>query len=182
MTKQAKLRPVSPGIPFAVLSSMTSTFEADDDLPFDVTLEIEFDDSVGRFVCVSMTCARAAGGPPIGTEEMRRVNVSGLIRTALIDATTSFLTPVNPKQNPEWNEAWHALNTDPHAIREGGPTDLTLRATAIIYSRAFAAGEPPVETVARELGITRATAARWVATARNDRGYLRKTDPRRART
>jgi hypothetical protein len=181
MTPQARPHQLTPGMPFVVLAPITERFTADDDLPFDVELMIDFDEEAGRLVCTDFRQTRVPGGPSIGTEASRRVNVSGLTRAAIHAAAAGlFFTLPNPQRHPEWNEAWTALQSDAHAVAKLGPTELAIRSVAILYAQSFAAGEPPVETVARELGITRATAARWVATARNDRGYLRETEPRRA--
>lgn len=59
--------------------------------------------------------------------------------------------------------------------------DAHWREVARIYSEAWQAGDDPTSAVARHYYVAKSTAAKWVAKARNQLGYIPKTDKGRAR-
>lgn len=67
------------------------------------------------------------------------------------------------------------LDEDVDRIKRDGPTDQALRLVAYLYRLALVVGEPPTQTVERNLRLARSTAGRWVSLARK-RGFLGKAE------
>ncbi len=61
---------------------------------------------------------------------------------------------------------WTGVASPPDGIADQGPTDEVLSWVAQTYALARAFNAPPTKAVQDELGVSRATAGRWVAEAR----------------
>jgi hypothetical protein len=121
-----------------------------------------------RYVCAELRMWQLDGGPPVTGEAIRAVPVKHLVRRAI---RMQLYEPT------EWDDrGWEsrfelmpAAKPPPDAKRHG--TDEMARWVAQVYQLAVALNEPPTKTVQDELGVSRATAGRWVAEAR-ERGLL----------
>ncbi len=91
-----------------------------------------------------------------------------------VDAERFAATVEADKVRGEWTDP--ALGRTTFAE---GPTDEALQAAATVYRLAHACGEPPTKAVEDRFGLTRSTAGRYVAKAR-ERGLLKQTTPGKA--
>lgn len=129
----------------------------------------------GGFDCVELTARQAPGGQPVSSEALRRVQVSTLMQ-----------------------QAWQLLGFRdddgvvvargggggalPLAVRQSWPAKdraLALRHAALAYEVAAAAGQQPTKAVQSAFAVSRATASRMIAEAR-ERGLITAPAPRRA--
>lgn len=138
-----------------------------EDFPFVVRLVAALDN--GRMVVESFTLERHAGGPPVTGEALRSVRVAQFLRDAVWDAAVDDLD----------EEVASLMQSDPATITAGGKTDEALKAVSLAYRLAFVRGDSPRHAVMEMLGVSRATATRWV-TAAVERGLLDASVARRA--
>lgn len=126
--------------------------------PYDVSMTVALKGA--RFVCKSLTVTMRDSGEPVTGEGLRLVPVGRLMREAV------------------WTVLEEARGPDPFTVgpedAADGPTDAAIRKVATVYQVAYALGEAPTARVAEVFSLTRATAGRWIRTAR-DRGYLGET-------
>lgn len=168
-------------VPREITATFTPTSPRDEP-PFPVTVRVGFDGE--QYVCVELTC-HAEADRPLTTDLLRRVPVQGMVRLAVISAA---------KQVSVDRETGPASRYDINRVAGGkrikliefmpdvtsqGPTDEALRAVATIYRLAHAVGDPPTRAVEDELRLSRATAGRWIAKAR-EKGFLGQTRQGRA--
>lgn len=135
---------------------------------FDLEMDIVFDGT--RYVCRSLRLEQREGGHPVTTEALREVPVKRMIKTALEWTMLEWSGP------PEGVQVAKSQPRRPPAdLAKGGMTDEALRWVVQIHELATVLGDPPTKGVQDELGISRATAGRWVAEARR-RGMLPPVD------
>lgn len=133
------------------------------DPPFDAAGIAVFVD--GRFVVESLTLKRVDGGPPITNEQLRLVPVAELVRKGIKRAVEVSVrtSGVMLGLSSDW--------TDVAELRKAGATDETLQYVSARYRMAYACWDPATDAVADAIGVSRATAGRWIAKARRA-GYL----------
>jgi hypothetical protein len=136
---------------------------------YDVTLGLSF--SGGRYVCDRLTLARRPGGPPVTGEAVRAVPVARLLRWGVRHLLMEVV-----ERGPDGSLIAEPLGDMPADLAERGPTEISLRWVARVYTMAVACGDPPTAAVEKTLRLPRSTAGRWVSAAR-DRGYLGPTTP-----
>jgi hypothetical protein len=71
--------------------------------------------------------------------------------------------------NPDGRQPWG--RQVPSDVAKEGPTDRALRWVAHIYRYGLAIGYKPTKAVAEAVGLSRPTAGRWIAAAR-EKGFL----------
>jgi hypothetical protein len=139
---------------------------------------VRFDERLRRYTCDELCLARGEGGPPITTESLRQVPIGVLIDSSIrISLLVDFRdapgdmpdTALRDLPNPDGREPWGRV--PPQGLAKEGPTDRSLQWVAHLYRLSVALGEQPTATVQELMGLSRATAGRWVGTAR-ERGYL----------
>lgn len=143
----------------------TTTVETIDDPSSAYIVEIELDLVGENDVVKAVTFRPRVDGLPISTEGVREVPLGRLINMATrrlwIDRSSS--TPATLKLG------WRTLERD--SLLELVATD---------YRAAVAWREPPTKAIAEGYRVSRATAGRWVAEAR-ERGLLDTPAPFRAK-
>jgi len=157
----------------------------------------------GRPVCEQLRLERRPGGPPITGTELRDVKLADYVRRATDELLRELLATENPSGpvtvtvtdfgtatlDSEPFDAGHAavrvggLTLTPgyraqtRAPRRPGPvSDAVLRDVAAVYREALLVRAGPTNAVRDGLGVSRATAGRWVAMARA-RGLLGPAQP-----
>ena len=134
--------------------------------------DIRFDPELRRYVCDKFTAVRDATRPssPITTELLRRVKVAYLIKEIVHGEDEMGGPYVRVLDNPGDRDPWGILAPDD--VRAEGPSDRALRWTAHLYRYAYALSfTSPTAAVETGLGVSLATAPRWVGLARRA-GYL----------
>lgn len=126
------------------------------ELPYDLEVEVDFAD--GRLVVSSLLVKRKADGPAVRTQDLMRVKLGDLLHQAVMSGQVLMY-----RSEPD--------ETPPAEVAAAGPTPEALQLVARFYRLAYVSGNPPTVTVAKELGITRATAERWISRCRQQ-GYL----------
>jgi hypothetical protein len=143
------------------------------------SVEVELDvavDNYGRAHCGEVRVRALALADPVTREVLRNVPLRRLIREAVNGASMKItetlpdgaqvIEPLTPAEREALDERFG------RRPRRGSPiTDDNLRGVAERYSEALKRGDPPTQSVARELNVARSTASRWVAKAR-ERGFL----------
>lgn len=114
-------------------------------LPCDIEFRAVLEE--GRYR-IDWFTARRRGGDSVTLEMLRDIAVASL----LSEATESLLSEAGGYEESQ-DRAW-----DPEA---------DLKYAAVLYRVAHACGRPPTIEVADKLGISRATAGRWIAEARH---------------
>jgi hypothetical protein len=140
---------------------------------YDIEAVIALDADAERYVCQEFWMRQREGGPPVTGEAIRAVPIQQLVKTAIrlahlekkgpADADGVVPSGLVPGAKP------------PEGLAKQGPTDEVLRWVAQTYNLAEVINEPPTKTVQDQLGISRATAGRWVAEARK-RGLISPLD------
>ena len=137
------------------------------DLPCSpITLDLELHDD--RYVCVTIHADDGLTG-----EMLRQIPVAEIVRRAVSDS----LDQLKPSRDGGFSIVLGAARP-PKPTGRTGPSDDLLRHVAFVYRVALLAGDAPTEAVAKEVGIPRATAGRWIASAR-EKGFLIASAPRR---
>jgi hypothetical protein len=134
------------------------------DLDFDAVFE------AGRFVVEQLTVHRRSDGPPVTTEGLREIPVAALLRAAV---------EFNVKHTAQTGATGRTTSWLEVQRRGSSPSDLELEIVAGAYRAAYAAGAPPTQAVMEKLGVSRSTASRRIALAR-ERGLLGPATPRKA--
>ena len=132
-------------------------------------LEVAVDDA-GAPSCVSLT---VHGDKPVTTEVVRQLRVDELVRVAVAEAArpyeqagASIRMPIFPAPD-ERAELYERFAKGGRRPRRGSPvSEETLHRVAALYRAALKNGDPPTSTIAEALRVTRSTASRWVAKAR----------------
>lgn len=146
-------------------------------------LEIEFVDGAPRVRRIELA------GEHITGETLRRLQIGRLTRQAVAGAFLSAQRAevdgqpaliIDQSRTEAAANAYNEYVQDARRPRSGAPlTDDDLQNVADLYRAALADGRPPTQTIANEMHASRATAARWVARAR-ERGLLGAAIPGRA--
>jgi hypothetical protein len=159
---------------FAVVSPFEARFEPDqgDDLPYAITLRAALQE--GRFVVESLCAERLPDGEPVTSEGIRGIGIASLLREVTV---LSLL--LSEERGPSVSRRSPIDLPDLRKLAADGVTDEVLRYVALIYRLGFAVSFAPTGEVVEAFGISRATAGRWIAQAR-ERGYLGKAADRRA--
>lgn len=144
--------PVAPGL--ASLCKLPVPFTATGD-GLDLTGSLDLVD--GRFVLSEVTVRSAEG---VTGERLRRIPVGDIVRTLALDIALA----VRPTGSADGSARMEPLGYPP-AGRGKGPTDEQLRYARSVWRFAKAVGDPPTQTVAKEMGVSVPTATRWIARA-----------------
>lgn len=187
--------------PFALPERIWATITPDDASVPVCRLEVVVEH--GRPVCNGLRLERRPGGPPVTGTELRAVPVAEYVRRAADELLRELVATENPDGpvtltdpqfgtvpvNSERFDDQHvairvvgltltkAYRATTRAPRKRGPiTDDVLREVAAVYRAASFAGPAPTNAVRDQMGVSRATAGRWVAMAR-ERGLLGKASP-----
>lgn len=115
---------------------------------------------------------RPREGQAIGTENLRRLNISRYLQAARTAATLRArgpgkLTRVRDEDIPDLYEIYRPVRGAPKPRL----SDEALARAVEVYRQAVIAGDPPTQTVAKVLHLERSTAGRWMVEARR-RGLL----------
>jgi hypothetical protein len=140
-------------------------------LPYRVEIDVSLEGE--RFVCDALRAERKKGGPPVTSEGIRKLPVGELIRTAATDYGVIHRVKANPKAKGSVIMAPARLGGF-ERFADGGATDEALEYVALVYRLAYACNENPTKAVMDSFGLARATAGRWIASAR-ERGFLGKS-------
>lgn len=144
-----------------------------------ISLDIEVSrDGIGR--CLAVEVRAGSRSDPL-TSASLRLPLATLTRQAVAAAARMY-TPVGESDQPVFRllstpsdageDFYQGFTEKARRPRSGSPlTDDHLRQVAELYRAAVKRGDPPDETIAREMHAARSTAARWVAKAR-ERGIL----------
>ncbi len=167
-TKGYRLGPIDGPVikfPAGLVTPSRLLLTVEDPEGYDLELEIAFEGD--RYVCRELRMRQREGGPPVTGEALRDVTVRNYVRTGI------RLAVMKEEQAPDGTSVLRSAlgRKPPKGLAKQGPTDEVLRWVAQIYGLAVALNEPPTKSVQDELGVSRATAGRWVAEARN-RGLL----------
>lgn len=127
----------------------------------------------GRYELTRLQITAVDGAHPgITTEVLRHLSVGDIVRNAtvtdkaLLERTRGF--------------AWGVISLeDRDRMREAGPVTETLEAVSRIVTIATALRQPVNSTIQRIFNVSRPTADRWVAKAR-ERGLLAESERSRA--
>lgn len=137
-----------------------------------VTVLVRFDEELRRYACDEVKISRDGRPAPISTETLRRLPLADMIRGVIRVALLVNGQPTALRDQPPAGgvEPWGRVM--PEGLAKEGPTDRVLRWVAHFYRLSVALDEPqPTATVQELMGVSRATAGRWVTAAR-DRGFL----------
>jgi hypothetical protein len=133
---------------------------------YDLELEIAFQD--GRYVCSGLRMRQHDDRGPVTGDAIRSVPIKMLVRQGVY---AYLLEEQEPAEEGVRLIAWRDKVKPPEDLAKQGATEETLRWVAQTYELAVALNDPPTKTVQDMLGVSRATAGRWVAEARK-RGLL----------
>lgn len=136
-----------------LLMPAISTVKVTDWNGFDIELRAEL--VAGRYECAQIRMTRHGGGPEVTNELLRTVPVARLMKDGLLSAAT-LMTGVGPL---------------PSGVDASNPSPEVLRWVSRVYVLARAVGDAPKQALASGLGVSPATAGRWIARARSA-GYL----------
>lgn len=143
--------------------------EHDRSTVYDVELEIVAlpmsDERAGRFACREVVVRQRQGGPMVTSEGLRSVPIGRLVHGVAVgnvervgqSASLDALGELNPQRLAR--------------LREAGPTQETLATVARIYRWGLVIGDAPGVMVEENFDVSRRTAGRWIALAR-ERGHL----------
>lgn len=112
-------------------------------------------------------------GRPVTTEDLRAVRVANL--TSYAARKVMRRHDWNPETGTAKLGRAGVYEDDVEYVQEHGLDDRTLQIVAHTYRLAMITSKPPTKTVEEWLGVSRATAGRWVAAAR-EKGYLGKSE------
>lgn len=133
----------------------------------DLEMGIELKDR--RFVCTDLRIKKRSDGPAITGELLREVRVHEILRD-LVQLTVMRINHDRCEGEKVFVDLADHMRP-PEGTGKRGADDETLRWVAQAYEVAYALNEPPTKSVQTALGVSRATAGRWVAEARR-RGML----------
>ncbi|MGH2817402.1 MAG: hypothetical protein ACRDJS_02935 [Actinomycetota bacterium] len=138
-------------------------------LPYRVEIDVSLKGE--RFLCEALRAERKKGGPPVTSEGIRKLPVGELIRTAAL--AYIHRVKANPKEKGSVIITPTRL-TGFERFASSGATDEALEYVALVYRLAYACNDSPTKAVMDAFGLPRATAGRWIASAR-ERGFLGKS-------
>jgi hypothetical protein len=132
--------------------------------------EVEFEVEVGEDGSAACLALTVHEGEPLTTEVLRGVHVSKLLRAALTEAARPYeqlesgiRVPVF-SSNDDRAKLYERFGKTGRRPRRGSPlTKENLSRVAELYRAALENGDPPTQTVADAMHVTRSTASRWVA-------------------
>jgi hypothetical protein len=144
----------------------------------EVTLDVDVDDQ-GVATCRRIELSAEL----VNGELLRRVPVGRLVAAAMTAAHFRFVPRDEPSggalridfgekiarlpSGAESVEFYERYAQNARRPRRGSPlTEENLRQVADLYRAAMRRGDPPTQTIAQAMHITRSTASRWVAAAR----------------
>ncbi|WP_330133001.1 hypothetical protein [Rhodococcus artemisiae] len=154
---------------FAQVPARVTATAADDDIePIEHHVELEIDVVEGRLACTELRAARTEGGPPITSDHLRRIPVGSWVELAA--EKLNVVQAIEPTPDGESfraiDFAWPSTE-----FVDDGPTEEALESISQIFAFCMATGQKPIAVLAREYGLTKQTASRWIATAKR-RGIL----------
>lgn len=117
---------------------------------YQVSADVELER--GRYRCRELLVSQGESGEPVTGEALRAIPLAQLIRAGL--------------NHVERLAALMGRAERPPVTTRGGPTPEVLAWLAHQYRRAYAVGDPPKQAVAQGLGVSIATAGRWISRAR----------------
>lgn len=161
----------------------------DPDMPI-CRLRVAIED--GRPVCTELRCERRPGGRPLSGRVLRDIPLTTYVHDVVANFAFRFTRSAEQGDGPELEldgkPAWRldiALRPEPSptsADRESARTmlrarlrqprrgipisDDDLREIAALYRAAVLEGRPPTKTVSDAMHVSRPTASRWIARAR----------------
>jgi hypothetical protein len=146
---------------------------SDDAEPLDYDLELTLDVVAGRMQCTDLRVTRRPGGPPVTSENLRRIPIASMVGFAI--QHVGVVMEAEP--DPDWDVGYREVpyQPPPDDFAAGGMTDEALEHTARVYRWAMATGAKPYGVLERDFNLPRAKASRWIATARR-RGILGPID------
>ena len=147
----------------------------DDREPLDYDIEMTLDVIGGRMQCVRLCAVQRDGGPPVTTENLRRVPVGQIITLASLDGRLVSECVPDPENPGSFVPAADSWTPPPVDFAEAGMTDEALEQAARVYRMALATGARPFGVLERDFNLPRAKASRWITTARR-RGILGDDD------
>jgi hypothetical protein len=142
---------------------------SEDREPLDYDLEVTLDVVAGRMQCTDLRVMRRPGGPPVTSENLRRIPVAYIVGFASQNAGVVSEIEPDPDSPDGYREI--AYQPPPKDFADRGMTTEALEHAARVYRWAVALGDKPYGVLQRDFGLPRAKAARWIATARR-RGIL----------
>ena len=151
----------------------TGTLDSGHEVRLEIVMEAR-----GEMSCRGLAVTQH-NGTPITTDLLRKLPVAQLASEAVayvaqpytLDASGVTITPVFPGSD-ERAELYERFAKNGRRPRRGSPiTDDNLRQVSTIYQAAVANGDPPTQSTADALHVSRSTASRWIAGARK-RGLL----------
>ncbi len=127
-----------------------------------VVVRVEFDDAERRYVASELRVARLRDidTRPVTTESLRHIAVQQII------ANHPFDEELRDLPNPGGSEPWG--RRFPRRLGREGPTPRSLAWTAHAYRLGYATTGTPKIEVERAIGLSRATAGRWILAARRE--------------
>lgn len=137
-----------PGVRLPERTTTTATTAAG----VTVAITSRWAETTGSYETTAVTVSSANGRPVTGAV-LRSVPLAGIAASGAADVVDQHWPPPSPVEVT------------------AGPTPEVLTAVAAWFRRATAAGRSPQPEIARELGVPRGTAARWITRVR-DRGLL----------
>lgn len=163
------LVPVAPHV--RIYSPFTVTAEvADLDVEVDVVAVPAEGERAGRLVCRELRVRQRDDGPAVTGEALRSVPVAFLTQAAARQMARTDAPDVLPGVGSEL--AVGPLITAKLAeLGKQGPTEEVLATAAYLYRLAVVIGYGPRSAIEEAFGVSRSTAGRWIALAR-ERGHL----------
>jgi hypothetical protein len=148
----------------------------------EVVARVRFDSTTRQYECEEVRILRG-DRTEITSESLRSVPLDamvwGSIRIALLTGWPEELAKQFPDlgpatwlrdlPNPDGREPWGRKM--PEGLAKEGPTDRVLQWVAQYYRLSVALHEQPTSAIQEVMGVSRATAGRWVSAARA-KGYL----------
>jgi hypothetical protein len=171
------LRPIWGGALVAAVPATVRVTPAENDPdPLDYDLDLTLDVIAGRMQCIRLEIHQRPGGPPVTSDNIRRIPVGEMVAFATITGglvRERIPVPGDPDAIVTPGRFEYPPESDITAA--GGMTEKALEQAARIYRMASASGDRPYGVLERRYGLPRAKAARWIATARR-RGILGDED------
>lgn len=154
---------------FAQVPARITATSTDDDIePLEHHVELEIDVVEGRLACTELRAVRTADGPPITSDHLRRIPVGSWVELAA--EKLNVVQAIEPSADGESFRAIDFAWPSTEFVDEG-PTEEALESISQIFAFCMATGQKPIAVLAREYGLTKQTASRWIATAKR-RGIL----------
>lgn len=153
------------GAGLGVVPRFTVTVEDEPEIKGKLSMEVVYDNLLGRFVPESVTLSRHGEGDEVTSVNMRALRIQEYLR----EAVTMFVL-YEDVESGGW--VGHgpvrrlARDDEAKAAVNAGPVRESLQLAARIYQIAKVVNMPPAKAVADQLGLAPRTAAHWIAKAR----------------